>query len=109
MHWNCKRSGGRFRSLKADYTDFICESEKSVYVSDYEKQCLYGLNHRKQSLMPVIELYSRERQGRGPLKKVLSYPAGIVARGIVIYIAEHPSLYQGAIRMSYLLKGLVKL
>ena len=23
MHWDCKRSGGRFRSLKADCTDFI--------------------------------------------------------------------------------------
>ena len=22
MHWDCKRSGGRFRSLKADCTDF---------------------------------------------------------------------------------------
>ena len=23
MHWDCKRSGGRFRSLKGDCTDFI--------------------------------------------------------------------------------------
>ena len=69
--------------------------------------CIYLVGLPEDFIIPTVIRKLSPGGSHPPI--VLSYPAGIVARGIVIYIAEHPSLYQGAIRMSYLLKGLVKL
>ena len=38
----------------------------------------------------------------------LCSPAGVAARGACLYVAEHPSEFQGAIRMASSLKGLVR-
>ena len=38
----------------------------------------------------------------------LCYPAGLTARGACLYIAEHPSEIQGAIRMACSIEGLVR-
>ena len=37
----------------------------------------------------------------------MSHPSGIAVRGSVIYVAEHPREYQGAVRVMYSLQGLV--
>ena len=87
----------------------ICESVNSVYVSDYEKHCLFELDIAQRTFTPVVGKYETEGQTDGPLDKAtLSHPAVIAVRSAVIYIAEHPSVYQGAIRLCYSLEGLVK-
>ena len=51
----------------------------------------------------------RLKDMNGPLDKAtLSHPAGIAVRSAVIYIAEHPSVYQGATCLCYSLEGFVK-
>ena len=39
MHWDCKRSGGRFSSLKADCTDFIRIIISVVQIFQNQKLC----------------------------------------------------------------------
>ena len=47
-------------------------------------------------------------QNDGPSESAkLCYPAGLTARGACLYIAEHPSEIQGAIRMACSIEGLV--
>ena len=87
----------------------ICESGNSVYASDYDKHCLFELDIEQWTFTPVVGKYETEGQTNGPLDKAtLSHPAGIAVRSAVIYIAEYPSVYQGAIRLCYSLEGLVK-
>ena len=87
----------------------ICESGTSVYVSDYEKHWLFELDIAQRTFMPVDGKYETEGQTDGPLDKAtLSHPADILVRSAVIYIAEHPSVRQGAICLCYSLEGLVK-
>ena len=48
-------------------------------------------------------------QNDGPKESArLCYPAGLAARGTCLYIAEHPSDIQGAIRMACSLQGLIR-
>ena len=48
-------------------------------------------------------------QNDGPSESAkLCYPAGLAARGARLYIAEHPSEIQGAIRMARSLQGLIR-
>ena len=87
----------------------ICQSGNSVYVSDYEKHCLSELDIAQRTFTPVAGKYETEGQTDGPLDKAtLSHPASIAVRSAVIYTAEHPSVYQSAIRLCYSLEGLVK-
>ena len=56
----------------------------------------------------MVGSYDTEGQEDDPSDKAtLSHPAGIASRGDVIYIAEHPPNYQGAILMYYSLDGLI--
>ena len=58
--------------------------------------------------MCLIFTYDTEGQEDGPSDKAtLSHPAVIASREDVIYIAEHPPNYHGAIRMYYSLDGLI--
>ena len=73
-----------------------------------QKHCVYQLDIANKTFRPVIGSYDTEGQKDGPSDKAtLSHPAGIVSRGDVIYIVEHPPNYQGAIRMYYSLDGLI--
>ena len=78
----------------------ICEATNGIYVADYAKHCVYQLDIANKTFRPVIGSYDTEGQEDGPSDKAtLSHPAGIASRGDVIYMAEHPPNYQGAIRM----------
>ena len=86
----------------------ICEATNGIYVADYAKHCVYQLDIANKTFRPVIGSYDTEGQEDGPSDKAtLSHPVGIASKGDVMYIAEHPPNYQGAIRMYYSLDGLI--
>ena len=65
---------------------------------------MYQLDIANKTFRPVIGSYDTEGQEDDSSDKVtLSHPAGIASRGDVIYIAEHPPNYQGAIRILLIL------
>ena len=84
-----------------------CKATNGIYVADYAKHCVYQLDIANKTFRPVIGSYDTEGQEDGPSDKAtLSLSAGIASRD-VIYIAEHPPNYHGAIRMHYFLDGLI--
>ena len=86
----------------------ICESNGSVFVTDNERHCVFNLDVEAGSMAPVIGVYDDAGAEDGPIEIIkLSHPGGIAVRGSVIYIAEHPREYQGAVHVMYSLKGLV--
>ena len=88
--------------------EFVKPLMEYIYVADYAKHCVYQLDIANKTFRPVVGSYDTEGQEDGPSDKAtLSHPAGIVSRGDVIYIAEHPPNYQGAIRIYYSLDGLI--
>ena len=86
----------------------FCEATKGIYIADYAKRCVYQLDIANKTFRPVIGSYDTEGQEDGPSDKATLFdPAGIASRGDVIYTAEHPPNYQGAIRMYYSSDGLI--
>ena len=86
----------------------ICKSKRSVFVTDNEMHCVSNLDVEAGSMAPVIGVYDDAGEEDGPIEIAkVSHPSGIAVRGSVIYIAEHPREYQGAVRVMYSLKGLV--
>ena len=86
----------------------ICELNGSVFVTDNERHCVFNLDVEAGSMAPVIGMYNDAGEEDGPIEIAkLSHPSGIAVRGSVIYVAEHPREYQGAVRVVYSLQGLV--
>ena len=86
----------------------ICELNGSVFVTDNERHCVFNLDVEAGSMAPVIGMYNDAGEEDGPIEIAkLSHPNGIAVRGSVIYVAEHPREYQGAVRVMYSLQGLV--
>ena len=86
----------------------ICESNGSVFVTDNERHCVFNLGVEARSMVPVMSVYDDAGEEDGPIEIAkLSHPSGIAVRGSVIYIAEHPREYQGAVRVMYSFEGLV--
>ena len=80
----------------------------SVFVTDNERHCVFNLDVEAGSMAPVIGMYNDAGEEDGPIEIAkLSHPSGIAVRGSVIYVAEHPREYQGAVRVMYSLQGLV--
>ena len=84
----------------------ICELNGSVFVTDNERHCVFNLDVEAGSMAPVIGMYDAGEDGPIEIAK-LSHPSGIAVRVSVIYVAEHPREYQGAVRVMYSLQGLV--
>ena len=81
-----------------------------MFVIDNERHCFFNLDVEAGSMAPVIGVYDYAGEEDGPIEIAsLSYPSSIAVRGSVIYIAEHPREYQGAVRVMYSLEveGLV--
>ena len=87
----------------------LCEVDDEVNFSDYLRHSIYTINFSKQSVSLALGIKDNPMQNDGPSKYAkLCYPAGLAARGACLYIAEHPSEIQGAIRMACSLQGLIR-
>ena len=79
-----------------------------MFVTNNERHCVFNLDVEAGSMAPVTGVYEDAGEEDGPKEIAkLSHPSGIAVRGSVIYIAEHPREYQGAVHVMYSLKGLV--
>ena len=79
-----------------------------MFVTDNERHCVFNLDVEAGSIAPVIGVYDDAGEENGPIEIAkLSHPGGIAVRGSVIYIAEHPQEFQGAVSVMYSLKGLM--
>jgi len=78
-------------------------------VSDHLRHSIYKINFSEQSVCLALGMDDDPGQNDGPKESArLCYPAGLAARGTCLYIAEHPSDIQGAIRMACSLQGLIR-
>ena len=85
----------------------LCEVDGEVHFSDHLRHYIYKINFSEQSVSLALGIEDDPGQTDGPIESVkLCYPAGLAARGACLYIAEHPSEIQGAIRMACSLQGL---
>ena len=70
---------------------------------------MYKINFSEQSVSLALGIEDDPGQSDGPSGSAkLCYPAGLTARGACLYIAEHPSEIQGAIRMACSIEGMVR-
>ena len=87
----------------------LCEMDGEIYFSDHLKHCIFKINFSEQSAAVILGHLNDPDQTDGPSNSAkLCFPAGVAARGACLYVAEHPSEFQGAIRMASSLKGLVQ-
>ena len=87
----------------------LCEVDGEVHFSDHLRHSIYKIKFSEQSVSLALGIEDDPGQNDGPSESAkLCYPAGLAARGACLYIAEHPSEIQGAIRMAYSLEGLVR-
>ena len=83
----------------------LCEMDGEVHFSDHLKHCIFKINFSEQSM----DLILRHINDSGPSNSAkLCFPAGVTVRKACLYVAEHSSELQGAIRMACSLKGLVR-
>ena len=107
-----EEEGRKISSLQNNHFSFkfkfeICESDGSVFVTNNERHCVFYLGVEPGSMAPVIGVYDDAGEEDGTIEIAeLSRPSGNAVRGSVIYIAEHPQEYQGAVPVMYSLKGL---
>ena len=87
----------------------LCEVDGEVHFSDHVRHSIYNINFSEQSVSLALGIDDDPRHNNGPSESAkLCYPAGLAARGACLYIAEHPSEIQGAIRMASSLQGLIR-
>ena len=87
----------------------LCEVDGEVHFSGHLRHSIYKINFSEQSVSLALGLEDDPGQSDGPSESAkLCYPAGLTARGACLYIAEHPSEIQGAIRMACSIEGLVR-
>ena len=87
----------------------LCEVNDEVHFSDYLRHSIYKMNFSEQSVSLALGIEDDPGQNDGPSEsEKLCYPAGLAARDACLYIAEHPSEIQGAIRMACSLQGLIR-
>ena len=87
----------------------LCEMDGEIYFSDHLKHCIFKINFSEQLVALILGHINDPDQTDGPSNSAkLCFPAGVTAGGACLYVAEHPSEFQGAIRMACSLKGLVR-
>ena len=87
----------------------LCEVDGEVHFSDHLGHTVYKINFSKKSVCLALGKDDDPGQDDGPRESAkLCYPAGLAARGSCLYVAEHPSDIQGAIRMACSLQGLIR-
>ena len=83
--------------------------DAEVYFSDILKHCIFKINFSEQSGALILRHINDYDQTDGHSNSAkLCFLAGVTARRACLYIAEHPSEFQGIIRMACYLKGLVR-
>ena len=87
----------------------LCEVDGEVHFSDHLGHTVYKINFSEKSVCLALGKDDDPGQDDGPRESAkLCYPAGLAARGSCLYVAEHPSDIQGAIRMACSLQGLIR-
>ena len=87
----------------------LCEVDGEVHFSDHLRHSNYKVNFSEQLVCLTLGVDDDPEQNDSPkVSAKLCYPAGLAASGTCLYIAEHPSDIQGAIRMACFLQGLVR-
>ena len=82
----------------------LCDVDGEVRFSDHVRHSIYKIN-----FFLALGIEDDPGQNDGPSESAkLFYPAGLAARGACLYIAEHPSEIQGAIRMACSLQRLIR-
>ena len=80
-----------------------------IFVSDTGKQYFYQIDGQKNNVTPAIGLHERRGEDDDPLNTAkLRSPTGLASRGSQIYFVVHPDKIQGAIRVCFSLKELIK-
>ena len=63
----------------------LCESNRSMFVTDNEMHCVFNLDGEAGSMAPVIGVYDDAGEEDGPIEIAkLSHPSSIAVRGYVI-------------------------
>ena len=87
----------------------LCEVDGEVLFSGHLRHSIYKVNFSEQSVSLALGIEDDPWQNDGPSKSAkLCYPASLAPKGACLYIAEHPSEIQGAIRMAFSLQGLIR-
>ena len=79
----------------------LCEMDGEVYFSNHLKHSIFKISFSEQSVALILGHINDSDQTDGPSNSAkLCFPAGVTVRGACLYVAEHPSEFQGAIRMA---------